>query len=95
MIGLDSQFRGKTLEYLNLGPLWITKEYRRLGIGSQLVEMVEEKAKEMGAKKLYISGSSSKNTIQFYLSIGCKLAAEIDPELFAKEPCDIHLELKL
>ena len=45
--------------------------------------------------KLYVSATPSENTILFYLSFGCKLASEVDPELFALEPEDIHLELVL
>ena len=53
---------------------------------------VLEKAKELGAKKLYISATPSENTVNYYSRLGCALATEIDSELFALEPEDIHLE---
>ncbi len=52
-----------------------------------------EKAKELGAKKLYISATPSKNTVNFYMHLGCNLASEINPELYQLEPDDIHLEM--
>jgi hypothetical protein len=41
---------------------------------------------------LYISATPSENTINFYLRSGCRVTAQLDPELFALEPKDIHLE---
>lgn len=54
--------------------------------------MAVERAKTLGAKKLYISATPSENTINYYLRLGCILATEIDPELITLEPEDIHLE---
>ncbi len=93
--GIINGFRGRKKDILEFGPLWVSKEYRRQGIGRRLVEIAKEKAKEMGAEKLYICGTPSKNSIDFYVANGCELASEIDEELFRKEPYDIHLELIL
>jgi len=49
----------------------------------------------LGANRLYISSSESKNTVEFYRSLGCELVSEVDWELFALEPKDIHMELDL
>ncbi|HCC6119016.1 TPA: GNAT family N-acetyltransferase, partial [Klebsiella pneumoniae] len=46
---------------------------------------------EMGASGLYISSIPNKNTVDFYLAQGCRLADKPDPALFALEPEDIHL----
>jgi hypothetical protein len=52
-------------------------------------------AKKGGAKSMYISATPSEHTIDFYLRLGCKVTPEPDPELFALEPEDIHLEYDL
>jgi hypothetical protein len=44
---------------------------------------------------LYISATPSEHTIDFYLTLGCTLVDAPDPELFAREPEDIHLEYEL
>jgi hypothetical protein len=41
---------------------------------------------------MYISATPSEHTVDFYMRLGCRLAAEPDPELYAFEPEDIHLE---
>ena len=45
--------------------------------------------------KLYIAATPSENTVNFFMRLGCDLAAEINQELFAFEPEDIHLEFNL
>jgi len=93
--GIENKFRGRDNDMLNFGPMWVSKAYRKLGIGKHLFEMMKDKAKDMGAKLLYVSATPSKNTIEFYLSICCRLTSEIDEELFKKEPFDIHMEYEL
>ncbi len=34
-----------------------------------------------------------RDLYDFYMGLGCKIASEINPELFKLEPEDIHLEL--
>jgi len=49
----------------------LTKEYRRLGIGSEMMKIASEKAKEKGIKKLCLSVfSSNTNAINFYKEFG-------------------------
>jgi hypothetical protein len=52
-------------------------------------------AREAGAVRMYISSIPSSSAVGFYLAQGCKLAEEVDPELYALEPEDIHLILDL
>ena len=89
---LDSKTIGHNLDQLQLKFLHISRAYRGRGLGRQLFECARAKASEMGAKRLYISATPSENTVNFYLSLGCTLAGELDPELFVLEPEDIHLE---
>lgn len=90
---LDSRFRGQERDMLQLAFLHVSKDYRGKGIGRNLIELTKEKVTELGAKRLYISGSPIKNTIEFYMRIGCKLANEVEKDLLELEPEDIHLEL--
>jgi len=89
---LESKFIGTQQDTLQLKFLHVSHDVRKQGLGSRLFNMTVEKAKTLGAKKLYISATPSENTINYYLRLGCVLATEIDPELFALEPEDIHLE---
>lgn len=95
MVALESEFIGKYKDQLKLDILFVSKKYRKTGIGKNLMNLAIEKAREKGASKLYISATPSQNTVDFYLSLGCKFATEIDKELFELEPEDIHLELEL
>jgi predicted N-acetyltransferase YhbS len=89
---LESKFIGTQHDSLQLKFLHVSRDVRKQGLGSRLFHMAAEKAKTLGAKKLYISATPSENTINYYLRLGCILATEIDPELYALEPEDIHLE---
>ena len=92
---LESRFIGGRGDQLQLKFLHVGKPYRRAGLGKTLFERAAQRAREMGAKKLYISATPSENTIGFYMRLRCTLAGEIDAELFALEPEDIHLEYLL
>jgi predicted N-acetyltransferase YhbS len=89
---LESKFIGSRQDTLQLKFLHVSRDYRRRGIASALFKLCAEKARELGARKLYISATPSEHTINYYLRLGCVLAMEIDPELFELEPEDIHLE---
>ncbi|MDN7425526.1 hypothetical protein QZM72_04135 [Burkholderia sp. AU45388] len=49
-------------------------------------------ARAMGAARLYVSATPSRRTIDFYLRLGFTVNPSPDPELYALEPEDIHLE---
>lgn len=92
---LDSDFIGINKKTLLLDFLHIDRKYRKTGLGKSLFELAAKRAKELGAKKLYISATPSKNTVQFYFHIGCRLTEELNKELYELEPEDIHLQLDL
>jgi GNAT superfamily N-acetyltransferase len=69
----------------------VSRTYRRRGAGSKLWNAAEEIAKAGGAGSMYVSAIPSGPAIDFYVSRGCRPAAKPHPELFAKEPEDIHL----
>jgi predicted N-acetyltransferase YhbS len=92
---LESKFIGAQRDTLQLKFLHVSHNYRRRGLGTKLFKLAVEKAKSLGARKLYISATPSENTINYYSRLGCALASEIDPELFKLEPEDIHLEFRI
>jgi predicted N-acetyltransferase YhbS len=89
---LDSKFTGTRRDTLQLKFLHVSRDYRKQGLGRTLFSAAVEKAKALGCRKVYISATPSENTIDYYLRLGCVLTTEINAELFALEPEDIHLE---
>jgi len=92
---LESRFIGQSSDQLQLTFLHVSRQHRGVGVGSALFQEAADKARRLGARALYISATPSENTVRFYRSLGCKLIKELDPELYAREPEDIHLELLL
>lgn len=92
---LDNKFIGPDGEHLQLEFLHVSSAYRGRGLGRRLFHLSAAKATERGARLLYISATPSEHTVDFYLRLGCRLIATPDPELFAREPGDIHLECVL
>ena len=69
----------------------ISNDFRKMGIGKILSGKVFEKARADGKKKIYVTASSSKVTVDFYKKLGFKLAQQLNSELFEFEPDDIHM----
>lgn len=90
---LESRFIGRARDTLQLKFLHVGRAQRRTGLGRTLFDLAVAKARALGARTLYVSATPSENTIDFYLRHGCRVAEEVDPDLFALEPQDIHLEL--
>ena len=89
---LESKFIGKNKEKLQLKFLHVSQTYRNRGLGKHLFELARVTARRRGARGLYISATPTENTVNFYLRLGSVVADQPDPELFAFEPEDIHLE---
>ena len=92
---LGSRLFGRGHDRLQLLYLHVSTDYRHRGLGQKLFGLTAAEARRRGARWLYISATPSRRTIDFYMRLGCTLAAEPDPELFAFEPEDIHLEYEL
>jgi GNAT superfamily N-acetyltransferase len=92
---LDTQFIGKRHDLLQLKFLFVGQAYRQHGLGTLLFEKARQIARAWGARGLYISATPSENTINFYRRLGCVVTPTPDPDLFALEPEDIHLECPL
>jgi GNAT superfamily N-acetyltransferase len=80
---------------VQLEPLQVSAPWRNHGIGKRLVGMLAGTARARGARSVYISSIPTRNTVDAYLRMGARLATPPDPELFAREPEDIHLVLPL
>ena len=92
---LESRFIGKEKDQLQLKFLHVSQPYRGQGLGRKLFLLARDKAREKGAKRLYISATPSEHTVHFYQSFGCRVTQELNPELFELEPEDIHLECEV
>jgi GNAT superfamily N-acetyltransferase len=89
---LDTLPRGERGDLRQLELLHVGRDYRGHGLGSRLLEQARAAARKSSARGLYISATPSENTIRFYQRRGATVLAVPDPELFALEPEDIHLE---
>ena len=92
---LDQCTTAQVAGRFNLAGLWVSRPYRGRGVGRRLVELVQDRARALGAQTLYVSATSTDNTVHFYLSVGFRLADPVDEALFEIEPTDIHLEMAL
>ena len=92
---LEARFIGRARDQLQLKFLHVSHARRRSGLGRALFDRVVSKAQLLGARRLYVSATSSENTVDFYLRRGCRLAQVLDPALYALEPEDVHLEFEI
>lgn len=86
---------GPQAEYVQLSSLHVSHGLRGGGIGRRLFLLAADRARELGAEKLYISSHSAVETQAFYRAMGCVEALYYDPALTAAEPCDCQLEYPL
>lgn len=92
---LDGRRYGERGDVLDLYFLHVSNLYRHQGIGRALLELAKARARELGAKRLFVSGLPSINTIRFYRAVGFDLVQEADPRLIEREPEDIHMDMGL
>jgi GNAT superfamily N-acetyltransferase len=75
--------------------LYVSRPHRGRGIGRRLADEVARLARAAGAKRLYVSATPTRSTVDFYRQQGFEPLAVPDAMLFALEPDDIHMELEL
>ena len=92
---LESRLIGRAKDQLQMKFLHVSRRHRRSGLGCALFETAVARARELGARRLYVSATPSENTVGFYLRRGCRVTDDIDAALFALEPEDIHLEFEI
>ncbi len=71
--------------------LFVSRNYRRRGIAEKLTAEISCLARKVGAKELYVSATPSESAVGFYESQGFELARQVNKELYALEPKDIHM----
>lgn len=79
----------------NLAVLHVTRTHRHGGIGCELTNQVVRLARADGAQRLYVSATPTRATVDFYMKQGFEPLATPNERLFALEPDDIHMELRL
>jgi predicted N-acetyltransferase YhbS len=92
---VENEFFGSQGQYLALSNLHVSFDSRGQGIGKKLFQYACSAARGLGAKKLYISAHSAKETQSFYKAVGCLEADEINERLARAEPFDCQLEYVL
>ncbi len=92
---VSPQLFGSENQYAELDLLHISESFRRQGIGRELFRLAADAARRMGAKKLYISAHSSRESQAAYRKMGCVLALEPEPSHVAAEPFDVQMEYML
>lgn len=85
----------QTATYLELVCFQVSEPYRGKGIGKNLFSQICNRAKDLGAQKLYISGHSAKESQSVYKALGCVHAVEINQQIADGEPFDVQLECDL
>lgn len=86
---------GGEQQYCDLSCLYVSAELRRCGIGKSLFLAAKHWAKQIGAKKLYISAHSAVESQAFYHSMGCVEAEVYHRKHVEDEPFDCQLECRL
>ena len=94
-VSIEGEIFGINRDYLELSYIHVSNEYRNMGIGKKLFEQCCIKAKGKSATKLYIAAHPSIESQQFYRSVGCTYAVEVNKRILDKEPLDIQLEYLL
>ena len=92
---LDGRWMGADLDTLDLTFIHVSRELRGSGVGGELFDRTATLARERGAKRLYVSSSDSRATVDFYTRRGLRLADPPDAALSALEPTDVQLVLDL
>jgi predicted N-acetyltransferase YhbS len=75
--------------------LHVSRPHRRRGAASALWDQAVSVARAAGAERLYVSATPTGSAVGFYLRQGCVLADPVHPTLYADEPDDVHLVLRL
>lgn len=91
-MGLIRQLYG---ERMILDMMHVSAECRGTGIGRKLFETGKAEALKAGAKELYISACSSKETIAFYRAMGAEITDNPIKQMAESEPFDLQMICKI
>ena len=95
LVGMRRDLIGENNDTINLSTCFISKNYRKQGIATKLIDMLKERARQLNGKKMYVSAAPSKNTVHFYMGIGFQVTTEPIKEIFDENPKDIQMEFIL
>ena len=95
LIGFAVYMRASPEAPANLAVLHVTKGWRRHGVGRELTNEVVRLARADGARRLYVSATPTRGTVDFYMRQGFVPVATPDERLHALEPDDVHMERML
>jgi len=71
--------------------LHVTQTLRGAGIGSRLSGELEQVARGAGDSAMVVSATPSAHTVRFYQGRGFELMTQPLPDLFEREPEDVHM----
>jgi len=91
LVGVASLRYRLTADMAQLVSLHISQSYRRRGVATALTDEIFRLAKASGAYRIYVSATPSGSALGFYRHKGFELAEQVNEELFALEPEDIHM----
>ena len=91
MVGIAVYRPRLTADTDQLAFLYVDRGHRREGVASRLVDAGEDEARARGSAWLYVSAVPSDSAVPFYLGRGFVPVATPHPDLFAREPDDIHM----
>ena len=82
-------------EIAQLAFLHVSESFRATGIGRRLSDELDLIARDADDTEIVVSATPSENTVLFYLSRGYELMAQPLPELYEREPEDVHMKKAL
>lgn len=91
-IGLKRELSGS---WMIVDTLHVSAPCRGMGIGKQLFLRGISAAIQAGARQLYISACSSKETIAFYRAMGAEITDDPILEMVEEEPFDLQMVLRI
>jgi len=91
LVGLAVYRPNLTKTTAQLLALFVSNNFRRKGIASDLLQYICRQTKEDGYQYLYVSATPSASAVGFYMAHGFQPAENIHPELYELEPEDIHM----
>ena len=86
---------GDTHQYAELSMMHVSNGFRGQGIGKRLFKDICVKARQLGAKKLYISANPAEDSVAFYQKAGCVDAIAVNCRILENAPFDYQFEYNL
>ena len=78
-----------------LAYLHVSRDHRRQGVATGLVDRLVDWARAAGATEVYVSATPSQSAMSFYQDMGFRVTDRPNAALLALEPEDIHLRRPL